>query len=64
MVAQAVALADGRQRVLPLALLLAFCSPCPARFAIEGKSYALLVLLQWLRPEWVASFQNDPRSPD
>ena len=45
MVAQAVALSDGRQRVLPLALLLAFCSPYPVRFAIEGKSYALLVAL-------------------
>ena len=45
MVAQAVALGDGRQRVLPLALLLAFCSPYPVRFAIEGKSYALLSLI-------------------
>ena len=30
---------------MPLSLLLAFCSPYPVRFAIEGKSYALLVLL-------------------
>ena len=52
MVAQAVALSDGRQRVLPLALLLAFCSPYPVRFAIEGKSYALLVLLVALAWWW------------
>ena len=52
MVAQAVALGDGRQRVLPLALLLAFCSPYPVRFAIEGKSYALLVLLVALAWWW------------
>ena len=52
MAAQAVALGDGRQRVLPLALLLAFCSPYPVRFAIEGKSYALLVLLVALAWWW------------
>ena len=45
MVAQSMALAAGSRRVLPLAVLLAFCSPYPVRFAIEGKSYALLVLL-------------------
>lgn len=28
-----------------LAALLALCSPYPVRFDIEGKSYALLVLL-------------------
>jgi len=52
MVAQAVALAEGRRSVLPLALLLAFCSPYPVRFAIEGKSYALLVLLVALAWWW------------
>ena len=47
MVRQAMALAqvDLRARVAALAALLAFCSPYPIRFAIEGKSYALLVLL-------------------
>ena len=52
MVAQTLALAQGSQRVLPLALLLAFCSPYPVRFAIEGKSYALLVLLVALAWWW------------
>ena len=51
MVAQAMALAPGR-RVWPLALLMAFCSPYPVRFAIEGKSYALLVLLVALAWWW------------
>lgn len=51
MTAQAIALAGGR-RVAPLALLLAFCSPYPIRFAIEGKSYALLVLLVALAWWW------------
>jgi mannosyltransferase len=32
-------------RAAALAALLAFCSPYPVRFSIEGKSYALLVLL-------------------
>ena len=55
MVAQARQLAppSHRQRAVALAALLAFCSPYPVRFAIEGKSYALLVLLValgwWLR---------------
>ncbi len=54
MVAQALALADGpqRQRVLALSMVLAFCSPYPVRFAIEGKSYALLVLLVALAWWW------------
>ena len=50
MVAQSKAL--GGARALPLALLLAFCSPFPVRFAIEGKSYALLVLLVALAWWW------------
>lgn len=41
------------KRAMGLAALLAFCSPYPVRFAIEGKGYALLVLLVamawWLR---------------
>ena len=55
MVAQARQLAppSHRQRAMALSALLAFCSPYPVRFAIEGKSYALLVLLValgwWLR---------------
>ena len=54
MVAQALALADGPQlrRVLALSMVLAFCSPYPVRFAIEGKSYALLVLLVALAWWW------------
>ena len=41
-----------------LAALLAFCSPYPVRFAVEGKSYALLVLLValgwwWRRRRWL-----------
>lgn len=35
-----------------LAALLAFCSPYPVRFAIEGKGYALLVLLVALAWWW------------
>ena len=50
MVAQSRAL--GGQRVVPLALLLAYCSPFPVRFAIEGKSYALLVLVVALAWWW------------
>ena len=52
MVAQSLVLAKGGRRVVPLALLLAFCSPYPVRFAIEGKSYALLVLLVALAWWW------------
>ena len=52
MVAQSLALAQGQWRVVPLSLLLAFCSPYPVRFAIEGKSYALLVLLVALAWWW------------
>ena len=55
MVAQARQLSPPcrRQQAMAMAALLAFCSPYPVRFAIEGKSYALLVLLValgwWLR---------------
>ena len=52
MVAQSVTLADGRRQVVPLAVLLAFCSPYPIRFAIEDKSYALLVFLVALAWWW------------
>ncbi len=56
MLAQAWALArdHGRDpwRCMPLGVLLAFCSPYPIRFSIEGKSYALLVLLVALAWWW------------
>ena len=56
MLAQIVGLAreEGRDpwRCLPIGLLGAFCSPYPIRFAIEGKSYALLVLLVALAWWW------------
>ena len=62
MVAQAVALGDGRQRVLPLALLLAFCSPYPVRFAIVGKS--LPCWCCWWPWPGGGVVQNDPCSTD
>ena len=54
MVRQAMALGplDARVNVGMVAALLAFCSPYPIRFAIEGKSYALLVLLVALAWWW------------
>ena len=52
MVLQARALCSDRRMVMPLAVLFAFCSPYPVRFAIEGKSYALLVLLVALAWWW------------
>ena len=54
MVRQAMALGpvDARVNVGTVAALLAFCSPYPIRFAIEGKSYALLVLLVALAWWW------------
>ena len=54
MVRQAMALGpvDARVKVGTVAALLAFCSPYPIRFAIEGKSYALLVLLVALALAW------------
>ncbi len=55
-VAQAGALAKrfdvSRFRALSLAAVLVFCSPYPIRFAIEGKSYSLLVLLVGLAWWW------------
>ena len=54
MVRQAMALAQvgARVKVGAVAALLAFCSPYPIRFAIEGKSYAVLVLLVALAWCW------------
>ena len=45
MIRQAMALGESRWRAAGIAALLALCSPYPIRFAIEGKSYALLVCL-------------------
>lgn len=51
--AQAGCLSPGRPRLaMGVAALLAFCSPYPVRFAIEGKGYALLVLLVALAWWW------------
>jgi uncharacterized membrane protein len=55
--AQAGALARQRSLARPrlamaAAALMAFCSPYPVRFAIEGKGYALLVLLVALAWWW------------
>ena len=54
MICQALDLSkeNTRARVLAIAALLAFCSPYPIRFAIEGKSYSLLVLLLTLAWWW------------
>ena len=54
MVAQARALAANQSlgSTVPLAALMAFCSPYPIRFSIEGKSYALLVLFVALAWWW------------
>ena len=54
MVRQAIALSPvvARVKVAAVAALLAFCSPYPIRFAIEGKSYAVLVLLVALAWWW------------
>ena len=52
MVRQFLAKGGRNMQVLTVAALLAFCSPYPVRFAIEGKSYALLLLmvaLAWWR---------------
>ena len=45
MVRQSLAIGGRNMQVLTVAALLAFCSPYPVRFAIEGKSYALLLLM-------------------
>ena len=45
MVRQSLAIGGRNLQVLTVAGLLAFCSPYPVRFAIEGKSYALLLLV-------------------
>ena len=54
MIRQAIALGQmgTRTRVAATAALLAFCSPYPIRFAIEGKSYAVLVLVVALAWWW------------
>ena len=54
MVAQARTLAADQRLgwTVPLAALMAFCSPYPIRFSIEGKSYALLVLVVALAWWW------------
>jgi hypothetical protein len=54
MVAQARALAVHKRLgwTVSLAALMAFCSPYPIRFSIEGKSYALLVLFVALAWWW------------
>jgi len=54
MVRQALALGHKgiQARVGAVAALLSFCSPYPIRFAIEGKSYAVLVLLVALAWWW------------
>ena len=52
MVRQASALGEGRPRVVAIAALFAFCSPYPIRFAIEGRSYSLMVLLVALAWWW------------
>ena len=54
MVRQAIALGPvvARVKVAAVAALLAFCSPYPIRFAIEGKSYAVLVMLVALAWWW------------
>ena len=59
MIRQAMALGQvgKRARVASVAALLAFCSPYPIRFAIEGKSYAVLVLLVALAWWWRRSGQ-------
>ena len=59
MIRQAMALGQvgNRARVASVAALLAFCSPYPIRFAIEGKSYAVLVLLVALAWWWRRSGQ-------
>ena len=44
-VRQSLATGGRNMQVLTVAALLAFCSPYPVRFAIEGKSYALLLLM-------------------
>ena len=49
---QCLAIGGRNMQVLTVAALLAFRSPYPVRFAIEGKSYALLLLLVPLAWWW------------
>ncbi|WP_226413158.1 hypothetical protein [Synechococcus sp. MU1642] len=52
MVRQASVLGGARPKVIAIAMIFAFCSPYPLRFAIEGRSYSLLVLLITLLWWW------------
>ena len=52
MVRQASVLGGAAPRVIAVAMLFAFCSPYPLRYAIEGRSYSLLVLLVALLWWW------------
>ena len=48
----AVEMRVTRRLAVSIAAVLAFCSPYPIRFSLEGKSYALLVLLVALAWWW------------
>lgn len=50
--ALAVEMGVMRHLAVPVAALLVFCSPYPIRFSLEGKSYALLVVLVALAWCW------------
>ena len=52
MVRQASVLGGARPQVLAVAMLFAFCSPYPLRYAIEGRNYSFLVLLVALLWWW------------
>ena len=52
MVRQKCAIGGRNMQVLTVPGLLAFCSPYPVRFAVEGKSYAWLLLLVALAWWW------------
>ena len=52
MIRQASVLGGARPQVLAVAMLFAFCSPYPLRYAIEGRNYSFLVLLVALLWWW------------
>ena len=52
MVRQASVLGGASPKVVAIAMLFSFCSPYPIRFAIEGRSYSLLVFLVALLWWW------------